>query len=145
MKNHLKTVLKDIEDFVKDHKLLKTYMDNILTEVGNTNVMYPLVYIEQGNVDVTDGEIVINMVAYVADKLLGDKSDFIDILNNMMLCAIDLRDYFRQRDCNCDWFIDPSSTMTPARFIITNDESAGYQFNLSVKIKHTLNKDSIPI
>lgn len=146
MKNHLINILQDFRDFTNKHIMLKTYMDNILDDTALVNIIFPLLYIGQGEVTLEDGQITIKMDISIVDLLNDDRSNFTNILDNMLLCVVDFNDYYRITDSGseCSYYINGGNA-TPGTFVDFGQDAAGYIFNISVIIKHSIDKNNVPL
>ena len=87
-----------------------------------------------------------SMQFYILDLLNTDKSNRIQIMNDTLLSAIDIKTYFRDTECKFGWWIDSSATISNSPLVEINaDITSGKILNCIIKIPYDTALNSVPI
>lgn len=147
MRTTLENVITDIKEYVNDNYVLNSCFSNSIVDSNKDDIYYPLVFLTYGRVTTSRGLINVNLSILLVDILKEDESNYEQVMSNMMLAAVDLKNYFRESgsDNAClGWRIDEDSNIDPFKLDLFTDHTAGYELNANIIIGDDSDQTDVP-
>lgn len=146
MKKSLKYVNGVFEKYALDNPEIKMYRTAIEIDIADSdNLEYPLMTATyEDQVTFEHGEATIGVTMFFFDRMMADKSNFLEVLSDTMLMASDFYAEFDPNQRKYEFFIAKEPIPLIPSISVWNDEVAGYEMTFKVKIAAFRNQLQIP-
>jgi hypothetical protein len=143
MNTTLKTVIDSMEEYIESSLILNTFYSNDITSQYEDNLTYPLVFVQYKPSGSDRGIVELKLEVLFVDILNPTESNYLDVLSNMMMEAINFKTKFRYGEQE-GWYIDQSSSVNPFKLELFTDSTAGYSLDVNIVIGDDANITTLP-
>lgn len=144
MRKTLTQIVKEFQTFANNHKVIKQFEANPISDFTANNYLYPLLWLEVGNVQYAQGEARLSMSFYIVDRLLSDETNLMKVLSDSLMICDDLDAYFNEYEEDFGFYFSQDAPLSPIVYDF-DDKVGGYKMDITVQVARGRNKNDIPI
>lgn len=144
MKKTLSQVVKDFETFATNHKIIKSFNTKPVTDLVAKNLSYPTMWVQSGDVEITTGEMAINLNILFLDRLKRDYSNTVQVMSDTLQLVEDFYTIYNDNQEKYGYFVDDSATAS-AVVIEYDDILSGFEVPLKVVVGLGRNENQVPL
>lgn len=142
MRKSFKEIIETFETFASDHKVIKQFKANPLSEFTAKNYLYPLQWVEIVGSTLDSGEVKINLNIYFVDLL--KTHNYIKILSDTLRLCTDFYSYFNNNSAEFGFVIKNDIPCKPVEYSF-DDNVCGHKMEIVVQVPFDKDENEIPI
>lgn len=146
MVKSLKYINSVFEKYAEDSPEIQMYKTSKKEDLEKSdNLSYPLMLSSyEGDTEFKRGEVIISVSMLFLDRLLSDESNIVEVLSDTMLMAYDFQAKLYANENLYKFLLQQDSIFVTPVVASYDDNVAGYEMNIKVKLRAFRNEFQIP-
>lgn len=143
MKVSLRTLNEMFKIFVENHPQINQYKNAPEEDLSAANLKYPLMWLNLGITPIGQGTVNPTVSVMFLDRILEDKSNYIDTMSSTLQIALDFYTEFNENENKYDIEFDVNSEAVPI-VMDFDDNVNGYKLDIDCQIRNYRDENAIP-